>query len=254
MPYKDPEKRKAHVAANKERIYAANNAWRKANAEKVKLAKKAQYAANREAVCIRNNAYYATNIDKCRIARKVYRDANKEKKRIVDRAYYAANTAKVRAGNKAYYESHLEEAVAYAKAYYAANIEAVKAYAKAQYAANKANVIAAVKVWGAANPEKVKATKAKYSKLNVHRSNARSQIRRVLKLSAIPTWADHSAILVVYQTAADITRSTNIKHEVDHIVPLISKIVCGLHVEFNLQVLTEAANRSKGNRTWPDKP
>lgn len=31
-----------------------------------------------------------------------------------------------------------------------------------------------------------------------------------------------------------------------------SKIVCGLHVEHNLQVVPAAYNMLKGNRIWPD--
>lgn len=47
---------------------------------------------------------------------------------------------------------------------------------------------------------------------------------------------------------------TGEKWEVDHIVPLQSKLVCGLHNEFNLQVITQRENSSKRNYRWPDMP
>lgn len=39
---------------------------------------------------------------------------------------------------------------------------------------------------------------------------------------------------------------------VDHIVPKISPVVCGLHVDWNLQVLHWLPNARKGNFWWPD--
>jgi len=41
---------------------------------------------------------------------------------------------------------------------------------------------------------------------------------------------------------------------VDHIVPLKSPLVSGLHTEANLRLLPGAENRSKHNRFWPDMP
>ncbi len=39
--------------------------------------------------------------------------------------------------------------------------------------------------------------------------------------------------------------------EVDHIVPVVHPLVCGLHVPWNFQYLTRGGNRHKGNRWEP---
>jgi len=65
--------------------------------------------------------------------------------------------------------------------------------------------------------------------------------RRALKLQATPLWANDMAIKEIYAKAKALGM------EVDHIVPLNSKVVCGLHWEGNLQLLTESENRRKSN-------
>jgi hypothetical protein len=46
---------------------------------------------------------------------------------------------------------------------------------------------------------------------------------------------------------------TGVKHEIDHIIPLIHPMVCGLTVPANCQILTKEANRRKSKRFNQDE-
>lgn len=83
---------------------------------------------------------------------------------------------------------------------------------------------------------------------------AKAATRRATRLLATPSWVDGDAVLAFYAEANRLSIEKGTVHHVDHIVPLQSKTVCGLHCEANLQVLPGAENISKSNRRWPDKP
>lgn len=71
----------------------------------------------------------------------------------------------------------------------------------------------------------------------------------------VPSWLtdDHwREINVLYLTARKKTEETGIVHHVDHIFPLRGKTVNGLHVPWNLQVLTRDENLRKTNHLPDD--
>lgn len=89
---------------------------------------------------------------------------------------------------------------------------------------------------------------------NKHSMRMSVSYRKAQKLQATPRWADSNAIELIYAEAKRLSEETGVAHEVDHIVPLISPIVSGLHVPANLRPLPASHNRSKGNRYWPGHP
>ncbi len=149
------------------------------------------------------------------------------------------------------------------KAWRVANPEQVKQRAEANYARNKDRVKAQAHRWQKANPDKVRAKNARrYARVKEHhatltkrwrednRGAARELVMRRYRAAkrATPAWADFAAIRRVYEAAV------RLGFEVDHVVPLQSPIVCGLHCHGNMQLLDERENMRKSNRSWPDMP
>lgn len=93
-----------------------------------------------------------------------------------------------------------------------------------------------------------------YQVANATALNRNGAKRRASKLQATPLWANEFFISETYDLATLRTKAFGTPWHVDHIVPLQSKLVCGLHVECNLRVIPGVDNFKKGNRYWPDMP
>ena len=119
------------------------------------------------------------------------------------------------------------------------------------YAQNREHNIARAKRWAETNKDRKRATRARWQAENPERFRAQWWRRSQKKRDATPTWVDYKAINAVYDEALRLTAETGIPHEVDHIVPLNHPEICGLHVPWNLQVLTAIENQRKHNRFTP---
>ena len=82
-------------------------------------------------------------------------------------------------------------------------------------------------------------------------ANAWNVWKKMKEAKRVPPWAKFSDTVCFYREAHELTARTGIQHEVDHIIPLRSKVVSGLHCVENLQVLTAAANNAKGASFTP---
>ena len=150
--------------------------------------------------------------------------------------YGVSSNCKVCTSNrgKAWAKANPERRYAQARAWAEQNIDRCKEIRKAWSERNKAREKERLRAW---------------AQNNKARCAEKVAARRAAKIRATPAWADKSHIAAFYRWAKEFQAATGIKANVDHVVPLVSPVVCGLHCPANLCILTETANKAKGN-SW----
>lgn len=121
------------------------------------------------------------------------------------------------------------------------------------------------KLWGEKNKEKVKSYSIKYlennkdylykktsewNRLNKSKKAKNASKKRYLENASAPKWLTHihlAQIQEFYDIALAKTTQTGIVYHVDHIHPIQGNGFNGLHVPWNLQILTAKENVSKKN-------
>lgn len=169
----------------------------------------------------KSRKWYAENKERAREARIRYAEANADSIKLAKDLWLEKNKDRVLAIKRRYRERHKE---------------ILSTRQRERIAANPSAKKAAVAKWCAKNRDKRQASVSR---------------RRALMCAATPSF-DNEFDLLVQQEAYRLTLLRNSlcggRWEVDHIEPLRSKEVCGLHNAYNLQVVPRSYNRSKSNK------
>ena len=154
----------------------------------------------------------------------------------------------------------------YTKEYRAKCKEHYKQLAKEWYEKNKEIVKQRAKEWRKENKDKSRESNLacyhrnrevfnarfkKWAKDNKGKVLANVRKYELAKINRTPQWIDKDdlwAIQEIYELSYKRTEMTGIKWHVDHIIPLQGKLVSGLHVPANLQVIPAIINIGKGNK------
>lgn len=170
---------------------------------------------------------------RCKECSRNYREQNKDSIRLGKQKEYIKNKEKYLSRAKKYQHQNKDKLKQYLKQYQEENKGRLKAYKHFYYMSNKLSILMERKNYYILNKSKVIA--------NINK-------RRVAKWQQTPQWLtkEHNQdIELLYEIARQLTIQDGIQYEVDHIIPIRGKECRGLHVPWNLQILTREENRAK---------
>jgi len=158
-------------------------------------------------------------------------------KREYSKRYRDSNLDLVLEREKRYRDTNKDRARERSKRWRDDKNATLKEYRKQYYEKNKDRKLESDKRWRWNNPDKV----ALYSR-----------IRNTLLERQTPGWYEEDLVRQLYQERDALNEMYHLDLEVDHIIPLNSDTVSGLHCLANLQLINKSSNRSKGNRYQTD--
>ncbi|PPD55487.1 MAG: hypothetical protein CTY12_00495 [Methylotenera sp.] len=176
----------------------------------------------------KRNSYQKTRQHHVEYMRNYYKQ-NKERLSQYNQQYYADHSVDLRNKQRLRYQQLMDWYKKYNKEYYQSHLEYFTRHNASYYANNLDYFVS-------------------YWCKNASQYNYNTAKRRAVIKQAIPKWAEFDEIQLMYDTCKIISDETQIKHNVDHVIPLQHPLVCGLHCLANLQILSETDNKRKSNK------
>ena len=190
----------------------------------------------------------------CRICTKIYmaewRKNNLERKRQMDRNYAAANREKARQKTRDWTKNNKERKRENDRLYALLNKDKIQTRSVYYRALNHDRVREQKQKYREENREKILENQKAWKKANKGKVLANVALRKMRKKNATPPWLTKEQkrqMREIYETAQTLRENLNEDFHVDHIIPITSPFVCGLHVPWNLQILLAEENIRKSN-------
>lgn len=176
---------------------------------------------------------------------------NKERAKLRSSQYYQKNKDKINSKNKSKRDSDPEKYRKRVRESYYKNKDYYLEKTKKRRQDNPEKYAEYVRNYQKRNKDKVRERERIYCQDNKELRCYYSSMYRANKKQATPkrlTEEQKEEIKVIYKECGSKSDEEGIKYHVDHIIPLKSDLVCGLHVPWNLQILTATENVSKHNK------
>lgn len=190
---------------------------------------------------ITQKAWYEKNKERHQESVKRWRSKNKDVDYAIKKRHYENNKEKIKARSKEWSANNKDRVKETKKEYQSKNAEKIKKDKKEYYENNK---------------EETKEFQRGWRRRNRDRVNFLKSQRRATELQRTPKWLskDHfEEIREFYKVAQKMEIEKGEEYQVDHIIPLRGKYMSGLHVPWNLRVVTRAFNNSRPRNILPFK-
>ena len=101
--------------------------------------------------------------------------------------------------------------------------------------------------WHKNHPAYSREASLRWHKRNKAKRRMIDATRRAAESNATVSWSNKDKIRKIYENARQLELQDGIPRHVDHIIPIRGKLISGLHVHNNLQILPASDNLKKSN-------